>query len=706
MTPFPQTVTTNSTANNGTDISVVVSSQVLQPFKGWGIYPAPYDRQQPTFSSGLDTSDDSWLDRSSKLYDTVAALNFDIARIYMTSTIGKPDNTLDNSRLQDLKDYLQILRQRGISDYIVSNWSPPAYMKGPEPVRWGKTPGAFAQSTYLNPIYADGIGYDYSDYMVAVLVNLRQSGFKAPLAVTLQNEPDFSPIWDGANYTLTNSAAQDYRNLVKDLRVKLDRNGFASVDILAPDTAELHTVRKLLGTPSATGFAELTADPSFADAIGGFAFHTYSTSGDIREYQQAFAQYPTKDIWMTETSLDSGIRGELRATSPDAQLNWTLNFARRMAGDFVDLGSNYWFFWRAWSIGDSPNFENLVYGNGTTVVETTKAYSFFQKLWTVVEPGWTVQKVTDTDTGVGSLRSDNSDLIQSDSGDQWSAPVDLLAFESPDQTKSVVMLVNSSNAARSIDNLSGLQGTAAKIYLLDQTKTMALIETRDVAQQTLQGGDLVLPAWSIVLVEAEIPPPPTPTPVPSPAPIPSPTPPISSDSVTPPTPLPIITAPITDLVQLPEPPKVTQVAGRRIAGTGKNDRIRGGAGNDQLLGKAGKDRLFGMDGNDRLVGGDGNDRLNGGAGDDQLIGGKGSDSLVGGAGSDLFVLGRKQGTDMIRDFQDGVDKIRLNGLSLKRIEVSQKGRDTLIEAGGELLAILKGMNASQLSGVDFAKSNG
>jgi O-glycosyl hydrolase len=197
------TATTGITSNLG--ISVTVSSQILQPFKGWGIYPAPYDRMQPTFSSGSDTEDDSWLDRSTSLYDAVAGLNFNIARTYITSTIGKADNTLDSNRLQDLKDHLQVFKTRGISNYIISNWSPPAYMKGPVPVRWGKTSGdpSSAQSTYLNPTYADGIGYDYTDYIVAVLVNLQESGFSAPLAISIQNEPDFSPIWDGANYTLT-----------------------------------------------------------------------------------------------------------------------------------------------------------------------------------------------------------------------------------------------------------------------------------------------------------------------------------------------------------------------------------------------------------------------------------------------------------------------------------------------------------------------
>jgi hypothetical protein len=442
---------TGMTTTSTTGVSVIVNSQVLHPFKGWGIYPAPYDRVLPTFSTGSDTKDASWLDRSSKLYDAVAGLNFNIARLDISSTLGKPDNTLDNNRLQDLRDYLKILKDRGITDYIISNWSPPAYMKAPQQVRWGQTPSG--QSTYLDPKYVNSGSYGYADYIVAVLTSLRTSGFKPPLAISPQNEPDYSPIWDGANYTLTNDTKQTYRNLVKELRVKLDAAGFGTVQILAPETQSLDSIKTLLGTPSSTGFSELTNDPILSSSIGGFAFHSYATSGSILDYRQAFNAYPNKDIWMTEYALDSGIRGELQAASPSSQLNWALNYARRMAGDLVDLGADYWFFWRGWSVADAANPEDLLYGDGINTIATTKSYTFFQKLWSLVKPGWTVQRVTDTDTGPGSLRSDNNDLIQSHSSDEWSAPVDLLAFESPDQNKSTVMLVNSSSSTKTIRDL-------------------------------------------------------------------------------------------------------------------------------------------------------------------------------------------------------------------------------------------------------------
>ena len=134
--------------------------------------------------------------------------------------------------------------------------------------------------------------------------------------------------------------------------------------------------------------------------------------------------------------------------------------------------------------------------------------------------------------------------------------------------------------------------------------------------------------------------------------------------------------------------------GRKIVGTTRNHKIQGTADDDQLLGKAGNDRLFGLDGNDLLVGGNGNDRLNGG---------KGSDILNGGAGSDRFVLTRNRSVDIIYSFQVEFDQIELSdGLSLKSIGVTQRGRDTLIEFRNEILMILKGGKANLVPDVTFS----
>ncbi|MEM9214710.1 MAG: hypothetical protein AAGD25_10220 [Cyanobacteria bacterium P01_F01_bin.150] len=147
----------------------------------------------------------------------------------------------------------------------------------------------------------------------------------------------------------------------------------------------------------------------------------------------------------------------------------------------------------------------------------------------------------------------------------------------------------------------------------------------------------------------------------------------------------------------------------KLIGNSGDDRILGGKGNDVLTGSGGNDRLVGGKGNDRLNGGTGNDRLIGdkgsdmllgGKGDDFLIGGKGKDIMIGGSGRDTFVLKRKQKRDTIRKFQSE-DLLQVQGVSLREIDILQKGKNTLIQVNEKDIVILRGFNSENLSSTNF-----
>lgn len=72
--------------------------------------------------------------------------------------------------------------------------------------------------------------------------------------------------------------------------------------------------------------------------------------------------------------------------------------------------------------------------------------------------------------------------------------------------------------------------------------------------------------------------------------------------------------------------------------------------------------VTGTAGRDQIIGGTGNDRIIGGAGDDILVDGAGSDTLVGGAGRDIFVLTADGQTDVIADFEPGIDRLDMGEL--------------------------------------------
>jgi len=149
----------------------------------------------------------------------------------------------------------------------------------------------------------------------------------------------------------------------------------------------------------------------------------------------------------------------------------------------------------------------------------------------------------------------------------------------------------------------------------------------------------------------------------------------------------------------------------RLIGGGDNDSLDGGGGDDILLGGdrndvlsggSGQDKLNGGVGNDELVGGTGSDFLIGGSGRDVLAGGRGNDTLIGGTGRDVFVLASNSGTDIIRDFEEGTDRIGLDGqLQFGSLTLNSSRNSLQILLGRKVLAELQGV--SELQANDFVR---
>ncbi|MEM1103464.1 MAG: calcium-binding protein [Pseudomonadota bacterium] len=149
------------------------------------------------------------------------------------------------------------------------------------------------------------------------------------------------------------------------------------------------------------------------------------------------------------------------------------------------------------------------------------------------------------------------------------------------------------------------------------------------------------------------------------------------------------------------------------------DLIEGGTGDDELSGNQGADTLFGGDGDDSLFaqfgsdfadGGAGNDSLFGGLdqGNDTLVGGEGNDTLFGLGGADRFVFARGDDLDLISDFENGVDDIRLVGFGSDFDSVgellavsSAVGGGLVLDFGGGDRLTVRGLSQADLSADDF-----
>lgn len=119
-----------------------------------------------------------------------------------------------------------------------------------------------------------------------------------------------------------------------------------------------------------------------------------------------------------------------------------------------------------------------------------------------------------------------------------------------------------------------------------------------------------------------------------------------------------------------------------------DDLLDGGTGHDYLNGEKGDDFLKGRDGRDALFGEKGDDTLDGGEGSDFIDGGKGDDLLTGGEGADTFYFTRKDGQDVITDFDASEDALKFSRrVDEDDISFSLSGEDLTLDYGrsGEIV---------------------
>lgn len=200
----------------------------------------------------------------------------------------------------------------------------------------------------------------------------------------------------------------------------------------------------------------------------------------------------------------------------------------------------------------------------------------------------------------------------------------------------------------------------------------------------------------------------------------------------------------------------------RLTGDAGSNILNAGAGNDTLIGGAGHDTLIGGAGADSLIGGAGHDvywidhlgdrtveqagggidrilsvinvdlarpggvyahienvvlggaghisgfgnaganLLMGNGGANVLAGRGGDDRLTGNGGADVFIFGRGDDQDRIMDFQDGVDRLRLQGfadvetLAQARAHATQTGADVVFDFGDGDRLVVQGMSVDAL----------
>ena len=84
------------------------------------------------------------------------------------------------------------------------------------------------------------------------------------------------------------------------------------------------------------------------------------------------------------------------------------------------------------------------------------------------------------------------------------------------------------------------------------------------------------------------------------------------------------------------------------------------------------------------------------------MGGAGQDMLTGGGGADVFVFGVSSGRDVIRDFQIGLDRIDLRGMTQDPLQDARQSDAAVVVTLGQGHEIrLQGTSLDEMSLSDF-----
>jgi alkaline phosphatase len=144
----------------------------------------------------------------------------------------------------------------------------------------------------------------------------------------------------------------------------------------------------------------------------------------------------------------------------------------------------------------------------------------------------------------------------------------------------------------------------------------------------------------------------------------------------------------------------------QVYGGSQADYIYAGAGDDLIYANEGKniidagpgnDRIYGGSQGDRILAGAGNDLIYANGGDNFINAGLGDDQVWTGGGADTFVLNTGAGFVTIQGY-GGNDRFSLGtGLKAADLIFSAQSGDTIIKAGDDQLALLKGSIVNSVS---------
>lgn len=251
----------------------------------------------------------------------------------------------------------------GVNRYMVSTWSPPAWMK----TNNSCTNGGHVLSQYYP---------DLAALKVEWLKRARaQLGFEAQVE-SVQNEPNMRTTYDSCEWTTSEISAFVANNF----QPALAASGLTT-RIMAPEPAYYSNFDASWGSP-------ILNDPSARAAISIVATHGYGKTDDFSKPCASCAQY-NKPIWQTE---DSNLNGQYTGSIDDG-MTWSSEIHKAMnAGRF-----SAWFYW--WVMDLNGGNEGLIHADPTTdSFQVPKRLYVLGQFSRFIRPGSVVLASTSSDS--------------------------------------------------------------------------------------------------------------------------------------------------------------------------------------------------------------------------------------------------------------------------------------------------------------------
>jgi glucuronoarabinoxylan endo-1,4-beta-xylanase len=371
--------------------------------------------------------------------------NIDLTKFNLTEQVPG-----EHQPLRVRFDYWKALRDAGMRKFIVTVWSPPAWMKWNKRLNNGTTNQNFAPAYNRNPDANSNqlkteYYEEYAEFCAAFCKVFEQElGF--PLyAFGIQNEPRFSQFYNSCVYD-----GPALRDLLKVVGKRFEREGLKTL-LFAPEDVGWFDGIKQMTMP-------IFDDPEARKYLGAQATHGYAFDGitagsvDAKTWETMYKWGEPYNIplWMTETSgFDNNAAGGI-------------NLAKAM---YTALRFGRVTTWVYWTIStDAVDGYSMMDKNGNK----GRSYYVSKQFFRFIRPG--------------AVR------IEANSPDANLLP---LAFKNGNSE--TVVITNTSGFAKSV-TVTGVSGGTYKVY-----RTSATDNCRETGVFA-PGGTLIVPGNGVVTI--------------------------------------------------------------------------------------------------------------------------------------------------------------------------------------------------------------